>query len=158
MKIINAEDAFYSVSYSSDGGNVSGQLSIFTASNKISHLINQPLKFGATTIQYIPNGDVLFIGYADGCIEFRNKEGFTRKGEGYRNRPKMAIKDIKSAGNWVIAIDEAGGISMWEVLDENTANSIKEQSMSQKQQFKSGGGMMMGGGMMGGGGGGMGYQ
>jgi len=126
------------VSYNATQNGLTGQLSIFTYSNKVSHLINQPLKLAATSIQYIPFEETIFIGYADGTIEFRNKDGFTRKGEGMRNKHKIAIKDIKYVNDIVLAVDEHGIISVWNILDETAAANRQAAYQQKKQQQKAG--------------------
>ena len=151
---MSADEALYAVTFSSNNGAITGQVGILSisGSGKVSHLVSLPLSSGAITLEYLPGAEVMFIGYCDGTLEFRDKDGFSEKGKAAVHR--AAIREIKQFNNLFLVADENGVFSIWQILDEKTAEENKAQYMSQRQNFN--GGTFGGGGFGGNTGGGFG--
>lgn len=100
----------------------------------------------------MPGADIIFIGYANGVLEFREKDGFTEKGKAGVH--KAPIRSIRQFNDMFIVADESGLFTAWKMLDEKTADANKTEYMNkrggggggQQQQFGGGGNMNIGGG------------
>mmetsp|Transcript_38956 Transcript_38956/g.34638 ORF Transcript_38956/g.34638 Transcript_38956/m.34638 type:complete len:182 (+) Transcript_38956:845-1390(+) len=124
-KIVFADDCFYSITFNPENQQGQGRLSIFAAQNKFSHLISTDLRGQPISICYMPYGETIVIGYMDGTLEFRNQEGFIKKGDAKRN--KSLIREIRRHENFFFCLGQYGDSSVWVVFNEEEAQKRKDQ-------------------------------
>lgn len=87
-------------------------------------------------MEHMIGTNVLFIGYSNGLLEFKDKEGFSEKGKAEVH--KSPIRSIKQLGDLLIVADESGLLTTWKVLDEKTAEFNKNNYNNKKQGFVAG--------------------